>query len=256
MEKLKIVAVTQARVGSTRLPGKVLMKLGNESLLQLHVRRIKNSKKIDELIVATTTAEEDAAIVSLVDKTKANVYRGSVEDVLDRFYQALQGKGADYVVRLTADCPLIDGSLIDKVIQFTIEHNLDYCSNTLETCYPDGEDIEVFRYSALEKAWNEAKLSSEREHVTPFIWKNSSYRGGALFKSDNFSEGYSYGHLRLTVDEETDFILVDTLISKLGIEKTWLEYAEFLEMNNDIKAINSSITRNEGYSKSIKKEEK
>jgi spore coat polysaccharide biosynthesis protein SpsF len=252
---MRIIAVTQARVGSTRLPGKVLKKIGDSTLLEFHIHRILKSKGIDQLVVATTTNLEDSAIVEIANKCDVPSSRGSVDDVLDRFHQSLKGLNPDYVVRLTSDCPLIDAALIDKVIDYTIERGLDYCSNTLETRYPDGQDIEVFKYTALQRAWQEAKLPSEREHVTPYIWKNSTFKGGTLFTSDNFSEEHDYGHLRMTVDEKADFDVISKIIKELGKEKTWLEYAQYLNKHNEIKKVNEKIVRNEGYTKSLTKEE-
>ncbi len=249
-----IVAVTQARTGSTRLPGKVLKEVHGVSLLRLHVTRVLQSKILKELIVATTILQEDSIIADVAKSMGLNSYQGSVDDVLDRFYQAVKGKTVDYVVRLTSDCPLIDPLLIDKIIQHTLDHNLDYCSNTLDPHYPDGQDVEVFKYSALEKAWREATLPSEREHVTPYIWKNSTYKGSSLFTSDNFSEEYSYGHLRMTVDEPKDFEVINKVVEAIGMNKSWLEYAQWLEQNKDTKLLNETIARNEGYSNSIKKE--
>lgn len=248
---MRIVAVTQARSGSSRLPGKVLLKIGKDSLLGLHIQRILKSKTIDKLILATTIAPEDSAIEEIGAQYNVTCCKGSVEDVLDRFYQAMQNQSADYVVRLTSDCPLIDPLLIDQIVRYTIDHNLDYCSNTLDPTYPDGQDVEVFKFSALVRAWNEAKLLSEREHVTPYIWSNSSFKGGKLFKSDNFSEGKSYGHLRMTVDERSDFEVIRHIITDIGNDCSWLQYAEYLETNKIVKEINGSITRNEGYSKSL-----
>lgn len=253
---MRIVAITQARTGSTRLPGKVLMKVNGVTLLEIHIKRILKSKKINELIVATTLNEEDLAIVNIAKSLGVTCYQGSVYDVLDRFYQSLQGRISDYVVRLTSDCPLIDPELIDKVIQHALDGDLDYCSNTLNPTYPDGQDVEVFKFTALEKAWREAKLTSEREHVTPYIWKNSTFKGGILFKSDNFDQGYSFGHLRMTVDEQKDFEVISNVMANRGLNSTWLEYANYLEENQNVKAINEAIGRNEGYSKSINKENK
>lgn len=251
---MRIVAVTQARTGSTRLPGKVLRQVHGISLLQLHITRVLQSKMISELIVATTTIPEDQAIVDMTRKMGLKSYQGSVDDVLDRFYQALQGQTVDYVVRLTADCPLIDPMLIDKVVRHAVDNDLDYCSNTMDPKYPDGQDVEVIKYSALENAWREAKLLSEREHVTPYIWKNSTYKGGSLFKSDNFSEEHSYGHLRMTVDEPQDFEVINKVVSALGTNRNWLDYAQWLEQNKDIKVLNETIARNEGYINSMEKE--
>src|ERR1019366_2808912 len=191
---MKIIAITQARTGSTRCPGKILKKINDNTLLEIHLKRILQSKEINQLIVATTINKEDSGIVTISRDLGLSFYQGSVEDVLDRFYQSLQGQKADYIVRLTSDCPLVDPELIDQIIRYTLDNNLDYCSNTLDPKYPDGQDVEVFKFAALEKAWKEATLPSEREHVTPYIWKNSTFKGGKLFKSDNFDEGYSYGH--------------------------------------------------------------
>lgn len=251
---MKIIAITQARTGSSRLPGKILMKVGGLTLLEIHLKRVLSSTKISEVIVATTTNKEDLAIVDISNRMRLKSYQGSENDVLDRFYQALQGSVPDYVVRVTSDCPLIDSKLIDKVIEHTIAHGLDYCSNTLDPHYPDGQDVEVFKFTALKQAWEQAKLTSEREHVTPYIWKNSSFKDGSTFSSDNFKEEFSFGHLRMTVDEKEDFEVISKVISALGIEKTWLDYAKFLEQNT-VRSLNENIIRNEGYTKSLKKEE-
>jgi spore coat polysaccharide biosynthesis protein SpsF len=251
---MRIVAITQARSGSTRLPNKILMKVGGQSLLELHVNRMKQSKLIDKLIIATTTAAQDAQIVDLAKALETPSFRGSENNVLDRFYQAVKNEGADYVVRLTSDCPLIDAVLIDKVIQYALDNNLDYCSNTLNPTYPDGQDVEVFKFAALEKAWNEATLESDCEHVTPYIWRNSTFKNGSIFKSDNFGEGYDFEKIRMTVDEQRDYELIVKLVEQLGSHQTWLAYAEFMVNHADLLAINSNIQRNEGFFKSLKKD--
>ena len=248
---MKIIAVTQARCGSSRLPNKILKTVGDQTLLQLHVARILQAKNITQLIIATTTAPADAVIADLAAQYGVAASRGSEQDVLDRFYQAVKDLQPDYVVRLTSDCPLIDPALIDKVIDFAVSNNLDYCSNTLDPTYPDGQDVEVVRFAALERAWHEAVLPSEREHVTPFVWKNSTYKGGTFFRSDNFSESYDYGHLRMTVDEPQDYEVICDLVAQAGVDKTWLEYAEILNNNAEIRLRNAALGRNEGYAKSI-----
>ena len=251
---MKVIAITQARYGSSRFPGKVLKKINGETLLEIHVRRVLASKMIEQLIVATTHEPEAEEIGAIAVMCGASFFKGSMNDVLDRFYQAIKETKADYIVRITSDCPLVDPELIDKVIRYTVTNSLDYCSNTLDPTYPDGQDIEVFKFNAFEKAWNDAKLPSEREHVTPYIWKNSTYKGGNLFKSDNFTEGYSYQHLRMTVDEVDDFEVIRSLITHLGTCSTWMEYADFLERHQELKSINEKIERNEGYNKSTNKE--
>jgi len=249
---MKIIAITQARAGSTRLPGKVLKMIGQQTLLEIHIERISKSETISQLIVATTVKPEDKLIFDMVSDMGIRVFRGSENDVLDRFYQAVKDEAADYIVRLTSDCPLIDAKLIDKVVRYTIENDLDYCTNTLLTKYPDGQDVEVFKFSALETAWQKGQLKSEREHVTPYIRNNSTFCGGTLFKSSNFSEGFDYGDLRMTVDEPQDFTLIKNLINSLGTQRDWQDYAVYMNTHPEISNINAYIIRNEGLLKSIK----
>ena len=141
---MKIIAITQARTGSTRFPNKIMNKIGDETLLSIHINRIKKAKKINSIIIATTNKKNDDVIKQQADKLNVNCFRGDEDDVLDRFYQAAKIHNPDYVVRLTSDCPLIDPILIDEIIKATISSNVDYCSNTLIESYPDGQDIEVF----------------------------------------------------------------------------------------------------------------
>jgi spore coat polysaccharide biosynthesis protein SpsF (cytidylyltransferase family) len=138
------------------------------------------------------------------------------------------------------------------VIDACIDNNVDYASNTLIPTFPDGVDVEVFKFSALEKAYKEAIIKSDREHVTPYIWRNSSIKNGTIFTSFNVSNPVDYSGLRITIDTEKDFILMEKLIEALGFNKTWQEYVAFLEENANIKAINAEYTRNEGYAKSLK----
>ena len=193
---------------------------------------------------------EDRVISDYCKDLGFSSFRGSEFDVLDRFYQAVKNEKPDWIVRLTTDCPLIDPILIDKVIEFTHDSNIDYCSNTLIENYPDGQDIEVFKYSALELAWKNSKLSSEREHVTPYIRNNSNFNGANLFKALNYPCDSNYSSIRMTVDEERDLKLIKLLIKNLGTDKTWLEYTNFI-IDNDLNKINGSY-RNEGLLKSLK----
>jgi spore coat polysaccharide biosynthesis protein SpsF (cytidylyltransferase family) len=251
---MKVIAITQARSGSTRLPKKVLLEIENKTLLQIHVDRIKQSKKIDDIYIATTTNKSDDCIVDLAKEFKVNYSRGSEEDVLDRFYQTVKDVKPDYIVRLTSDCPLIDPKLIDEVVEIAINKKLDYYSNVLLERYPDGQDIEVFTFKALEKAWKEADLKSEREHVTPYIRNNSSYKKGKLFSSDNHFLEENYSHVRLTVDEQLDLEVISKVVANLGVERDWKTYADFYLNNLEVRSINQSIIRNEGYQKSLNKE--
>tara|TARA_B100000780_G_C21042511_1_gene418380 strand:- start:1 stop:753 length:753 start_codon:yes stop_codon:yes gene_type:complete len=248
---MKIIALTQARIGSSRLPIKVLKTINEESLLKIHLKRILKSELISELIVATTKEEGVSKILSIANECNLSCFQGDLDNVLDRFYQAVKNKNADYIVRLTSDCPLIDAKLIDQVIKYTIDKDLDYCSNVLDEMFPDGQDVEVFKFSALEKAWNEVILDSDKEHVTPYIHRNSTYRNKKMFKSDMFPFDTNYNHVRLTVDEPDDFIVIEKIIKELGTNKSWLDYTKYY-LESGISQINSNIIRNEGYQKSLK----
>lgn len=251
---MKIVAITQARVGSTRLPGKVLKKVKGKTLLQIHIERILKSRKLNALLVATTYEPGASEIIKTATELHVRCYQGSTDDVLDRFYQAAQLEKPDWIVRVTSDCPLIDPQLIDAVIEETIHSGADYGTNTFQENFPDGQDVEVFSYRALELTWQKARLTSDREHVTPFIRKNTDIGGGNMFKAYDFKDGAAYAGIRMTVDEERDLQVATLLIENLGTEKSWMDYAKYISDHN-LASINSTITRNEGYLKSIKKDE-
>ncbi|KAA6320405.1 3-deoxy-manno-octulosonate cytidylyltransferase [termite gut metagenome] len=251
---MKIVAITQARYGSSRLPGKILKTIQGKSLLEIHLKRILQSKRISLLKIATTTEKGAEKIIEIGSNLGVQSYQGSIDDVLERFYKTAQSENPDYVVRLTSDCPLIDPIEIDNVIDACILNKVDYASNTLIPTFPDGIDVEVFKYSVLEKAYKEATLKSDREHVTSYIWRNSNMKGGTLFTSFNVTNPIDYSKLRMTVDMDKDFILLKKLIEKKGINKTWLEYVMFLNQHDEIRVINAEYERNEGYINSLQKD--
>ena len=249
--EIKTILITQARTGSTRLPGKILKEVQEKSLLEIHIERLKKCNNVSEIIVATTTNFEDEVIYNKSIELGVNSSRGSESDVLDRFYKSVEDKNPDWIVRVTSDCPLIDPKLVDDVIAFTIKNNKDYVTNTLIENFPDGQDIEVFKYTALKKAWENAILNSEREHVTPYIRKNSDFNGGNLFTSLNYDCQSDFSKIRMTVDEIRDFELITLLINDLGTEKSWLEYTNYI-IQEDLVKINNKIIRNEGLLKSLK----
>jgi spore coat polysaccharide biosynthesis protein SpsF (cytidylyltransferase family) len=249
--ELKTILITQARTGSTRLPGKVLKEIGGKSLLQIHLDRLKNCKNISEIVVATTVNEEDNVIFDKAIEWGYTASRGSESDVLDRFYQSVKDKNPDWIIRVTSDCPLIDPVLVDEVITFVQENDRDYGANILVENFPDGQDIEVFKFSALEKAWKDAVLQSEREHVTSYIRNNSDFKGGDLFSAVNYPCESNFSKIRMTVDESRDFDLIEILIDKLGAKKSWLEYTHYI-IEHDLTKVNDQIIRNEGLLKSLK----
>ena len=251
---MTILAITQARIGSTRLPAKILKEIEGVSLLEIHLQRILKSRLITKLKVATTTESETYKIIEIANRLGVDTYQGSINDVLDRFFQAALPEKPDYVVRLTSDCPLIDPIVIDQVIDQCIKTNCDYASNVLNPTFPDGMDVEVFKFSALEKAYEEATLTSDREHVTPYIWRNSSQRGGALFNSVNVGNVVDYSEFRITVDTQEDFHLIENLIMNLGTDKPFEDYVNYMATHQNLRQLNQQFARNEGYEKSLLKD--
>ena len=245
-----VLAIIQARICATRLPGKVLMPLAGKSVLEHVIMRIKRSEKVSGVIVATSTKEDDIKIVEFCEKLNVRTFRGSEEDVLDRFYQASRLLKPAHVVRITADCPMIDPKIINEIVLKHLKNGSDYTSNTIEPTYPDGEDVEVFKMSALEKAWKSAKLSSEREHVTPYVKNNPQ-----IFKLLNITYKVNLSEKRWTLDEKIDYEFLKEIFDNLYSLNPFFSMEDilrFLEKNPRIECINSVITRNEGYQKSLK----
>jgi spore coat polysaccharide biosynthesis protein SpsF (cytidylyltransferase family) len=173
---------------------------------------------------------------------------------LERFYLAALPENPDYVARLTSDNPLIDPFEIDRVINKCVRGNYDYVSNVLEPTFPDGIDVEVFKFSALKNAHQEAVLKSDREHVTPYIWRNSSVKGGKMFSSFSIKYHKDFSKYRLTVDTQDDFNLIENIIFHLGTNKRWLDYVNYLSKNPELMNVNSQYERNEGYQKSLRQD--
>ena len=228
------------------------MKPKDKSLLKLHIDRVHKSKLIQKHIVAISDNSTDDVLDEYCKKSTIEFARGNENDVLDRFYKIAVQFNPDVIVRLTADCPLIDPTLIDETIHFYLASKVDYASNNLKPTFPDGLDVEVFSFPALEKAWKEATLKSEREHVTSYIWKNSTLKGGSLFSSANYLSEVDFSNYRMTVDEKEDFLLIKKLIDQLGDDKPWIDYINYIIQNK--LNINTQFTRNEGYFKSLSKD--
>ena len=254
--ELKTVIITQARTGSSRLPGKVLLKAAGKTFLQIHVERLQRVMNADEIIIATSINENDIRIVEEASRLGIKCSRGSEDDVLARFYAASKNTNAEIIIRVTADCPFTDPVLIENMIKYFKEHDYDYITNTFEYTYPDGIDVEIMSFSALEKAFNEAGLKSDREHVTPFIRKNSDKKNGTIFKAFSYLNPYLLNELsRLTLDEPADLKVLTTLIELLGIERPWQDYHQYLINNPILNKQNNYIPTNEGYDKSLKQDE-
>lgn len=247
-----ILAILQARVSSSRLPGKVLKPILGVPMLMRQIERVKRARLVDRLVVATSTDPSDDPIEVLCGQNGIECYRGDLNNVLDRFYRAAKLYRPKHIVRLTGDCPLIDPQVIDQVIRFCLDGGYDYVSNASEPTFPDGLDVEVFRFSALELAWQEARLSSEREHVTPFLYAHPE-----RFRTAQYKNHVDLSYLRWTVDEPADFELVRIVYESLYPSRLDFSTADILaliESRPELATMNTHHARNEGYAKSLQEE--
>lgn len=249
-----VLAILQARVSSSRLPGKVLKQIMGRPMLALQIERVLQAKEIDQLIIATSNDSLDDGLETLCREINVPCFRGSLNDVLDRFYRAAKPWQPQHIVRLTGDCPLIDPDIIDAVIKFYLDGNYEYASNAIQPTFPDGLDVEVFRFSALEEAWKEAALKSQREHVTPFIHQQPNrYRIGHYKNTEDLS------HLRWTVDESQDFDLITRIYESLYPVKPAFRMSDVLALikhRPEWSDINKQFGRNEGFIKSLQEDKK
>ncbi|HEY9347380.1 MAG TPA: glycosyltransferase family protein, partial [Inquilinus sp.] len=234
---------------SSRLPGKVMADLLGEPMLARQVERLRRCRTIDRLLLATSTDAADDALADLAARIGVDCFRGNLDDVLDRFHAAMAGRGADQIVRLTGDCPLIDAELIDRLVELHVAGGYDHSCNTLTPRWPDGLDAEVMRAEVLETAWREAVLPSEREHVTRFIYtRPERFRLGSLVGETDLSDQ------RWTVDTPEDLAMVRAVYAALypanpafGTE----DILAFLAAHPEIAALNRAHRRNEGLERSL-----
>ena len=238
----RIVAIVQARTGSTRLPGKVLAPLGEKTMLEVLVDRLKAAKNLDEIVVATTSDQEDDRLDSYLKTKHIPVFRGSRDDVLRRYLEAAKKSRAGVVVRITGDCPLVDPKLVDAVIKEFKKSGADYVSNIDPPTFPDGLDVEVFSMAALQAADRKAKTVHEREHVTPYLRKNG------FFKKRNVANLEDLSRERWTVDEPKDLIVVRKIFRSFAprTDFSWKEVIKLRQRLPAIFKVNSQIRRNEG----------
>lgn len=244
---MKFLVIIQARCGATRLPDKVLKMIQGKTCLERMLNRVSRAKNIDEIIVATTVNKEDIKIVNLVTSLGYRVFVGSSGDVLDRYYQCAKLIEPEYVIRLTADCPLFDYRVLDEAIS-ELKPDTDYLTELSET-FPDGQDIEIIRFPVLKEAWEKANLASEREHVTLYIRNHKDN-----YKLQDFV--CKIGNLhdeRWTLDEPRDFEIISKVYNHFlpNTDFSMKDIYEFLQLNPDIRLINNSIERNEGLKRSL-----
>jgi len=235
---MNTVAVIQARMGSSRLPGKVLMDLGGETTLARVVRRLQRSRQVTKIVVATTTARGDQAIIRECEHLQVVCFRGEEQDVLDRYYQAASANAADAVVRVTSDCPLIDPELVDETVEVFRDEHADYASNVFPRTYPRGLDTEVFSFDALDRAWREAREAHQREHVTPYLYEHPQ-----IFKLASLSGAADYSRYRWTLDTREDLELLRAIYSRFDgrDDFSWKEVLRLMESEPELAELNSQV---------------
>jgi spore coat polysaccharide biosynthesis protein SpsF len=237
---VRVVAIVQARMGSTRLPGKVLQELAGESMLIRVVKRLRCARLIEDVVVATTERASDDAIVAECRRYSVPVFQGDENDVLDRYFKAAQSAEAEIIVRITSDCPLIDPEVTDKTIRAFMGNSPDYASNTLVRTYPRGLDTEVISMPALMRAWQEARRPYEREHVTPYIFEHPEE-----FMCLPVTGEQDYSAHRWTVDTPEDFEFVRLIYERLKGkgEFSWREVLGVVEREPELLELNRFVVQ-------------
>lgn len=243
-----ILAVVQARMSSSRLPGKALLEAAGKPLLAHVVDRLKRAKSIGKIVLATGDGPANDPIRDLAEKLGVDCFSGSEDDVLDRFFQAARPYAPKAVVRVTGDCPLLDPEVVDRLVATLGDSDIAGTGPS----FPEGIDAEAISFAPLEAAWNEAKLPSEREHVTAFIWKRPE-----RFVQKRLEHSRDLSKIRVTCDEPQDFEVLKTALAYFKDNPSGVEdIAAFFEARPELAALNSDIVRNEGYLLSLAKEKR
>ena len=239
---MTVVAIVQARMGSTRLPDKVMKRIGGVPMIELLLSRLGRALEVDEIVLATSHDPRNQQLVDHVASLGFRCFRGSEDDVLDRYYQTASATGADAIVRITGDCPLVDPALVDEIVRAFRTSGADYLSNTSSPSYPDGLDVEVFSMAALAAAWHEAVEPFDREHVTPYLRRTDRFSQGS------FQNGEDLSALRWTVDEPADFFVMESVFRHFSpsTQFSWRDVLEFQRDQPDAFSANQNLTRNEG----------
>lgn len=243
----KIVAIVQARLGSTRLPNKIFMQLASEPMIYHVCNRLKQSKFINQVIIATTDQDRDDTLFQWAAEQAITCYRGSEDNVLKRFYEAAANVKADIIVRITGDDPFKDITIIDEVIKMLITEDLDLACNNFPPSFPEGLDVEVFTFNSLKKASENSIDNFEKEHVTQYFYRNPE-----LFKIKNYSYKEDLSQLRLTVDTQNDFLLAENIYNKLYVKNELFGLNQILSLwksDIDLFEINQRETRSAMYKK-------
>ena len=238
--KIKYTVIIQARLGSTRFPNKMIKKIGNQTIIEILIKRLKQSRLINNIILATTKKKHDNKLDLLARKNKIRVFRGSEDNVLERFYKASKSIESDYLIRICGDCPLLDSTIIDKLIKINNKKKFDYLSNINPPSFPDGFDVEIFSKKILKEAYLKAKSKYDKEHVTPYIIRKAKSKF-------NLKNSKDFSNLRLTIDEEKDFLVINKIINKINKKNFGLsDIIKLKKQKPEIFKINQDLKRNEG----------
>lgn len=246
---MKATVIIQARMNSTRLPGKIFMELADKKVLEHVVLRARAAQNVQRVIVATTTSAADDPVVEFCRQAGIDVFRGQEDDVLDRYYQTAQAFKAPRIARVTADCPVLDPGILDRTIMHHFSTKADYTSNILHPTFPDGLDVEVFTFNALETAWKNAKLKSEREHVTPYIRNHPQE-----FRQSEVVNDVDLSAKRWTLDDPKDYEFLKAVFSGLYKGNSLFgmnDILKYVEKFPELEYLNRDTKRNEGYIKSL-----
>ena len=252
-----IGCIIQARMSSKRLPGKVMIKVDKENtILDCVINQLQGSKEIKNIVIATTDQKEDDVIVEFLKKKRVKYFRGSKQDVLDRYYQCAKKFNFSEIIRITSDNPLVDYEIVDMVVKHFRSNDYDYISidqplSTFQKTYPSGYNVEVFTFSALENAWKNTKLPSEREHVTPYFYKNKE-----IFKQTNVENSEDLSRFRCTVDTKYDLELIQKIYSNVKKRPILLsDVIKLFKANPELVKINAHV-KADGYLRSLKEDKK
>jgi len=247
-----IGCIIQARMGSSRLPDKTMKLIDKKiPMLEQVINQIKFCKEFDKIVVATTTNKEDDQIFDFVKKLEIPCFRGSEKDLLDRYYICAKNFSLKTIIRITSDCPLIDPEITDKIVSEFKSNKYDFTSNTIKRTYPRGLDVEVFSFTALEEAWKNARLPSEREHVTPYIKKSDNQ-----YLCLNIENTNDLSNLRLTVDREGDLKLIRIILSEISTRPILMnDIIKLLKRKPELTEINKKINSEEGYLRSLEEDQ-
>ena len=239
---MKIIAIVQARLGSTRYPKKILEKVKSKTLIQLLLQRLKLSKSINDIVVAIPKDKSEIPLKKNLEELGYKIYQGKKNDVLDRYYQAAKKYNAEIIIRITGDCPLVDFRIVDSLVNNLIKNKLDFISNSIQPSFPDGLDVSVMKFNVLKHAWKKATSPFDREHVVPYIIKNK------LFKIKNIKNTKNLSHLRWTIDEYEDFAVIKNIFLYFypKINFSWEQIYNLYQAKPKLFSDNKNIPRDEG----------